>query len=76
MTNLARLLPSPALLRSASARGRTLVAALAVSVTATLLFTTAPAGAVVSKVETGSGKFATVGLQPRNATTVMRTKRS
>jgi hypothetical protein len=71
VTIFARLLTSPAPLRSASARGRTLAAALAVSVSALLVFAVAPAGAVVTKVETSAGKFTEVGLQPRNMTSVL-----
>jgi hypothetical protein len=61
----ARLLSSPAYVRSTLARTRTLVAAFAVGVTVALSLVTAPAGAVVTKVETGPGKSVEVGLQPR-----------
>jgi hypothetical protein len=61
----ARLLSSPADIRSALARARTLAAAFAVGVTAALSLAAAPAGAVVTNVETSPGKFSEVGLQPR-----------
>jgi hypothetical protein len=59
VTILARLLTSPTSLRSAPARGRTLAAALAVSVSAVLLIA-APAQALV-----GEAAGTKVGLQPR-----------
>ena len=66
----ARLLSSPADIRSALARTRTLAAAFAVGATAALSLAAAPAGAVVTKVETSPGQFAEVGLQPRNVASV------
>lgn len=64
MTIFARLISTPASLHSISARGRTLASALALSVSAVLLFAPAPAGAVVTTV----GSTA-VGVQPRISTT-------
>jgi hypothetical protein len=65
VTIFARLLSSLALGRAASARGRTLGLALAASVWAVLLVAAAPAGALVTEVETSPGKFVTAGVSPR-----------
>jgi hypothetical protein len=67
----ARLLSSLTSLRSLSAWPRTLAAALVASISALFLLVPAPAGAVVTKVETGAGQFTEVGLQPRNMTSVL-----
>lgn len=67
MTIFARLLSTPASMRSALAPRRTLTAALAASAAAvTMLLTAAPASALVAEIGTG----VKVGLQPHNGTTL------
>ena len=61
LSSLARSLPP--------ARGRTLAAALAAGISVALA--PAPAGAAVTKVELGGSESTTVGLQPRNGTSLL-----
>jgi hypothetical protein len=64
VTIFARLLSSLVRGRTANSRGRTLGLALTASVSAVLL-AAAPAGALVTEVESSPGKFMTVGVAPR-----------
>ena len=66
VTIFARLLTSPAPVRLAPARGRTLAAVFAASLAAALLLIATPARAAVAEVLAGTK----VGLQPRNGTTL------
>lgn len=67
VTIFARLLSTPLRLLSLPARRLTAAVVAAASVVSLLLLSASPATAIVTSVETSSGKFTEVGLQPRRA---------